>query len=91
MRRLVILRGPQCSGKTEISEELKERLDERFKYSLNEALNKKYNYIVGELNYGDSHTTDPMRTWLQRFKDKDFQTTIVSCVLYHKTASSFYL
>ena len=96
MRRLVILRGPQCSGKTEISEKLKERLDEtkhkktyllkldeinteRFDYSLNEALNKKYNYIVGELNYGDSHTADPMRTWLQRFKDKDFH--IVSIVL----------
>jgi len=28
LRRLVILRGPQCSGKTEISEKLKERLDE---------------------------------------------------------------
>ena len=96
MRRLVILRGPQCSGKTEISEKLKERLDEtkhkktyllkldeinteRFDYSLNEALNKKYNYIVGELNYGDSHTTDPMRTWLQRFKDKDYH--ILSIIL----------
>ena len=89
MRRLVILRGPQCSGKTEISEKLKERLDEtkhrkiyllkldeinteRFEYSLNKALNKKYNYIVGELNYGDSSTTDPMRSWLQRFKDKNY-------------------
>jgi hypothetical protein len=52
---------------------------ERFEYSLNEALNKKYNYIVGELNYGDSHSTDPMRTGLQRFKDEDFH--IVSIVL----------
>ncbi|HET7148843.1 MAG TPA: hypothetical protein VFI73_10135 [Candidatus Nitrosopolaris sp.] len=58
-----MLRGPQCSGKTEISQKLKERLDEtkhkktyllkldeintgRFDYSLNEALNKKYNYIT---------------------------------------------
>ena len=96
MRRLVILREPQCSGKTEISEKSKERLDEtkhkktyllklddinteRFEYYLKEALNKKYNYIVGELNCGDSHTADPMRTWLQRFKDKDFH--IVSIVL----------
>jgi hypothetical protein len=54
-------------------------VSERFEYSLNEALNKKYNYIVGELNYGDSHTTDPMRTWLQRFKDKDYH--IVSIIL----------
>jgi hypothetical protein len=87
----VLLRGPQCSGKTEISEKLKERIDkikhksqtyllkldeinaERLEYSLSEALNKKYNYIVGELNYGDSHTTDPMRTWLYRFKNKDYQ------------------
>ena len=46
---------------------------------MNEALDKRYKYVIGELNYGDSHTTDPMRTWLQRFKDKDYQ--IVSFVL----------
>ena len=97
MKYLVILRGPQCSGKTKVSEKLKEKLDEikhkkqtyflkldeinteRFESSLSEALNKKYNYIVGELNYGDSHTTDPMRTWLHRFEYKDYQ--IVSIVL----------
>ena len=97
MKYLVILRGPQCSGKTKVSEKLKEKLDEikhkkqtyflkldeinteRFESSLSEALNKKYNYIVGELNYGDSHTTDPIRTWLQRFKDKEYQ--IVTIVL----------
>ncbi len=97
MRYLVLLRGPQCSGKTEISEKLKERIDEikhkkqtfllkldeinaeRLEYSLSEALNKKYNYVVGELNYGDSHTSNPMRTWLHRFKNKDYQ--IVSIVL----------
>ncbi|MFY9872481.1 MAG: hypothetical protein WAK17_22450 [Candidatus Nitrosopolaris sp.] len=45
---------------------------------MNEALDKKYKYVVGELNYGDSHSTDP-RTWLQRFKDKHYQ--IVSFVL----------
>ena len=28
MKYLVILRGPHCSGKTEVSEKLKERLDE---------------------------------------------------------------
>ena len=97
MRYLVLLRGPQCSGKTEISEKLKKRIDEikhkkqtfllkldeinaeRLEYSLSEALSKKYNYVVGELNYGDSHTTDTMRTWLQRFKDKNYH--IVSIVL----------
>ena len=96
MKYLVILRGPHCSGKTEVSEKLKERLDEtkhknvtyllkldeinngRFEYFLNEALKKKHNY-VGELDYGDSHTTDPIRTWLQRFKDKEYQ--IVTIVL----------
>jgi len=92
---LIILRGPQCSGKTEVSQRLRETLDkkhkertcllklneintERFKKSLNEALDKKYKYVVGELNCGDSHNTDP-RTWLQRFKDKHYQ--IVSFVL----------
>ena len=97
MKYLVILRGPHCSGKTEVSEKLKERLDEikhknvtfllkldeinneRFEYFLNEALKKKYYYIVGELNYGNSHTTDPIITWLHSFKDKDYQ--IVSIVL----------
>jgi hypothetical protein len=39
---------------------------------LNEALDKKYKYVVGELNCGDSHNTDP-RSWLQRFKDKHYQ------------------
>jgi hypothetical protein len=47
---------------------------ERFKKSHD----KKYKYVIGELNYGDSHNTDP-RTWLQRFKDKHCQ--IVSFVL----------
>ena len=97
MKYIVILRGPQCSGKTEISAKLKERLDEikhknvtfllkldeinneRFEYILNEALKKRYSYIVGELNYGNSHTTDPFITWLHHFKDKDYQ--IVSIVL----------
>jgi hypothetical protein len=51
---------------------------ERFKKALNEALDKRYKYVVGELNYGDSHSTDP-RIRLQRFKDKDYQ--IVSFVL----------
>ena len=45
---------------------------------MNEALDKKYKYVVGELNYGDSYNTDP-RTWLQPFKDKHYQ--IVSFVL----------
>jgi hypothetical protein len=45
---------------------------------LNKALDKKYKYVVGELNCGDSHNTDP-RSWLQRFKDKHYQ--IVSFVL----------
>jgi len=97
LRCLLILRGPQCSGKTEISEKLKERLHkiepkkqtcllkldeintDRFEYVLNEALKQKYNYVVAELNYGDSHTTDPIRTWLLRFIDKDFK--ILSFVL----------
>jgi len=92
---LIILRGPQCSGKTEVSQRLRETLDkkhkkrtyllklseintERFKKALNEALDKRYKYVVGELNYGNSNNTY-QRTWLQRFKDKHYQ--IVSFVL----------
>ncbi len=76
MACLIILRGPQCSGKTEVSQRLREKLDEkhkkrtyllrlnqinteRFKKALNEALDKKYKYVVGEFNYDDSHSTDP--------------------------------
>ena len=51
---------------------------ERFKKALNEALDKRYTYVIGELNCGDSHSTDP-RAWLQRFKDKHYE--IVSFVL----------
>jgi len=92
---VIILRGPQCSGKTEVSQRLRETLNEklkkrtyllnlneinteRFKKALNGALDKKYKYVIGELNYGYSHNTDP-RTWLQPFKDKYYQ--IVSFVL----------
>jgi hypothetical protein len=92
---LIILRGPQCSGKTEVSQRLRETLDEkhkkrtyllklnevnteRFKKALNEALDKKYKYVVGELNCGDSHNTDP-KIWLQCFKDKHY--LIISFVL----------
>ena len=91
---LIILRGQQCSGKTEVSQRLRETLGEkqkkqtyllklneintqRFKKALNESLDKKYKYVIGELNYGDSHSTDP-RTWLQHFKQRHYQ--IVSFV-----------
>jgi pantothenate kinase-related protein Tda10 len=73
---LIILGGPQCSGKTKVSQWLRNTLDEkhkkqtyllklneinteRFKKALNEALDKRYRYVIGELNYGDSHSTDP--------------------------------
>jgi thymidylate kinase len=91
LRCLLILRGPQCSGKTEESEKLKERLHKivslktrphkysRFEYVLNEALEQKYNCVVAELNYGDSYTTDPIRTWHKRYIDKDYE--ILSFVL----------
>ena len=92
---LIILRGQQCSGKTEVSQRLRETLGEkhkkqtyllklneinteRFKKALNESLDKKYKCVIGELNFGDSHSTDP-RTWLQHFKDRHYQ--IVSFVL----------
>lgn len=93
---LIILRGPKGSGKTEVSQKLKERLygkhrnriyflkleeinNERFKKILDEALDKSYNYVIAELNYGESHSTDSITHWLECFKDKRYQ--IVSFVL----------
>ena len=60
---LIILIEPQCSGKTEVSQRLREMLDEkhkkrtyllklneinteRFKKALNEALDKRYKYVI---------------------------------------------
>jgi tRNA uridine 5-carbamoylmethylation protein Kti12 len=103
---LIILRGPQCSGKTEVSQSLRKMLDkkhkkqtyllkpneintERFTKALDKALDKRYKYVVGELNYEDSYNTDPM-IWLHRFKDKHFKSvfkdveTIQSVVLLIK-------
>lgn len=96
MACLVILRGPQCSGKTEVSKKLKEireeiqetnyllKLDEvnteRFENALNDALYKSYKYVVGELNCLELGTINSTRKWLQRFKDKDYQ--IISFVLW---------
>jgi len=67
----------KCKKRTYLLK-LNEINTERFKKALNEALDKKYKYVVDELNCDDSHDTD-QRSWLQRFKDKHYQ--IVSFVL----------
>jgi len=99
LKYLIILRGPKGSGKTEVSQKLKEKLDrkhknriyflkleeinnERFEKILDEALDKSYKYVIAELNYGESHSTDSMSNWLERFKDKHY--LIVSFVLVGK-------
>jgi thymidylate kinase len=80
---LIILRRPKGSGKTEVSQKLKERLygkhknriyflklevnDERFKKILDEALDKSYKYVIAELNYGELHSTDSIAHWLELF------------------------
>ena len=53
--------------------------NDRFKKILNEALDKKYKYVIAELNYGESHSTNSMKNWLASFRDKHYQ--IVSFVL----------
>jgi tRNA uridine 5-carbamoylmethylation protein Kti12 len=89
MRILLILRGPPGSGKSEVRKSLKttlgmdnELLDldqvipEKFEDNLNQAL--KHDFVVGEMHYGNGHTTDP-ELWINRFKEKKYK--ILSIVL----------
>jgi thymidylate kinase len=83
---LIILRGPAGSGKSTVSKRLKNKfkiqksidsyllnLDEVreivFESYMKEAL--EYEYVIGEIYYGNNHTTKP-ETWINRFKEKDY-------------------
>jgi thymidylate kinase len=92
---LIILGGPQCSGKTEVSQRLRETLDKKYKkrtcfLKLNEINTERFKKSLNEAldkkyKYvvGELNYGDShstdSRTWLQRFKDKHYQ--IVSFVL----------
>jgi hypothetical protein len=50
-----------------------------FDRNLNEALDPNYEYVVGEVNYGNSHTEEP-QAWIRKFKEKG--STILSIILH---------
>lgn len=76
---LIVLRGPTGVGKTKISNNLRTKfesektfllnLDEvnpiKFNQYLQEAV--KYDIVIGEMYYGNSHTTQPQE-WISHFK-----------------------
>jgi thymidylate kinase len=79
---LIILRGPPGSGKTEVANcimshlKVKRKdalldLDEVIDYKFNENISRvsKHDIIIGEMHYGDSHTTEP-RKWIEKFEKK---------------------
>ncbi|MGC2575240.1 MAG: hypothetical protein WA364_27355 [Candidatus Nitrosopolaris sp.] len=91
MALLIIIRGPPGSGKTEVGNALKRRLKlENQTLQLDEIMPDVFDknvsavldeeYIVGEMHYGNSHTTKPI--WLDKFTEKGF--TIISAVLQIK-------
>jgi broad-specificity NMP kinase len=91
MGYLIILRGPPGSGKTTISRCLKNllgndktyvlNLDEiaTFEDNLKEALHRNYQYVVGAMNHGNSHSEEP-EGWIRKFKMKG--STILSVILH---------
>jgi len=78
MGYLIILRGPPGVGKTTVSRHIIKRLGpnktdilyldkiEGFDLNVQKALDSEY--VIGELFFGDSHTTRPEQ-WLNKFAD----------------------
>jgi shikimate kinase len=88
MALLIIIRGSPGSGKTEIGKSLRNRLNlnqtlqldeirpDNFEDNISTVLG--HEYVVGEMHYGNHHTTEPSQ-WLDRFTRRDFK--IISVVL----------
>jgi len=84
MRVLIILRGPPGSGKSEVAKALKESagksnyelldldqiIENKFESNMVVALDKEF--VVGEMHFGDGHTTEP-EMWIRRFREKDYK------------------
>jgi hypothetical protein len=83
---LIILRSPAGSGKSEVCCGLRKRIEneksikscflnldetchEKFEIDMKKALENKY--VIGEMFYGNGHTSN-LETWINRFKDKDY-------------------
>jgi hypothetical protein len=79
---LIIMRGPPGSGKTKVANHILSKLgisrenafldldevtQDKFNENISEVL--KHDIIIGEMHYGDSHTTEP-RQWIEKFEKK---------------------
>ena len=90
MAYLIILRGPAGSGKSSVCKYLKSRLrnacsldlditgpdEDIFDKNVTSCLN--YDYVIGMMFYGNSHTDHPQE-WIGKFKARKFK--ILSVIL----------
>jgi deoxyadenosine/deoxycytidine kinase len=82
MRKLIIIRGPPGVGKTTIANVLIAKLEKGYLLRLDEIRNDlfqsyldcsvKYENVVGEMFFGNSHTTNPSG-WLSHFPSEKYQ------------------
>ena len=50
--------------------DLDQTIDDRFESNMAVALDKEF--VVGEMHFGDGHTTEP-EMWIRRFREKDYK------------------
>jgi hypothetical protein len=82
MGKFIIIRGPTGVGKTTVANALIAKLGEGYLLSLDEIKSDlfqayltcamKYENIVGEMFFGNSHTTNPSE-WLSFFPDEKYE------------------
>ena len=82
MRKLIITRGPPGIGKTTIANALIAKLDKGYLLRLDETRTDlfqsyltcalKYENVVGEMFFGNSHTTNPSE-WLSHFSNEKYE------------------
>ena len=82
MRKLIIIRGPPGIGKTTIANALIAKLDKGYLLRLDETRTDlfqsyltcalKYENVVGEMFFGNSHTTNPSE-WLSHFSNEKYE------------------
>lgn len=82
MSKFIIIRGPTGVGKTTVANALIAKLGEGYLLSLDEIKSDlfqanltcamKYENIVGEMFFGNSHTTNPSE-WLSFFPDEKYE------------------
>jgi len=97
LRKLIIIRGPTGIGKTTIANALINKLGHTYLLKLDETrpdlfrsyleCSIKYENVVGEMFFGDSHTTNPSE-WLNYFPDNVYEK--LSFVLAGNLADCLY-